>query len=161
IAGKTLLIIGVGSVGGDVAKWAKRFGMKVLGVRRTGKKHPAVDEMHLPKALPRLMPRADFVIVTAPHTVDTHHLLGTREIGLLKPGSGLVNYGRANLVDYEALRGRLEKGELSAILDVYDPEPLPSSSPLWQTSNLIMTPHSSSDDPEAYTPRTLDLIFAN
>jgi phosphoglycerate dehydrogenase-like enzyme len=161
VAGKTLLIIGVGHVGGGVATWAKRFGMRVVGIRRTGRPHRAVDQMHRPRALQKLLPRADFVLMTAPHTVDTHHMLGAAEIQLLKKGAGLVNYSRANLIDYDALRARLEQREISAVLDVFDPEPLPSSSPLWQTPNLIMTAHSSSDDREHYTPRTLDLVFRN
>jgi glyoxylate/hydroxypyruvate reductase len=161
IAGKTLLIIGVGSVGGSTARMAKKFGLKVIGVRRSGEAHPAVDEMHKPSSLPRLLPKADFVLVTAPHTSDTHHLLDKKEIALMKPGTGLVNYSRANLVNYAALHERLQRGELSAVLDVFDPEPLPSSSPLWGTRNLIITPHSSSDDTERYTPDTLDLVFRN
>jgi phosphoglycerate dehydrogenase-like enzyme len=161
IAGKTLLIIGVGSVGGGTARMAKKFGLRVVGVRRSGEAHPAVDEMHQPSSLRRLLPKADFVLVTAPHTDDTHHLLGKKEITLMKRGAGLVNYSRANLVNYGALRNRLQRGELSAVLDVFDPEPLPSSSPLWRTRNLIITPHSSSDDAERYTPDTLDLVFRN
>jgi len=161
IEGKTVLIVGVGHVGGGAAKWAKQLGMRVLGIRRTGKPHPHVDRMYRPQALQRLLPTVDFVLVTAPHTEDTHHLLGRREIDLLRPGTGLVNYSRAHLVDYEALRSRLERGELTAILDVFDPEPLPSSSPLWTTPNLIITPHCSSDDRELYTPKTIDLVFRN
>src|SRR5882724_10443304 len=161
VVGKTLLIVGVGHVGGSVASWAKRFGMRVIGIRRTGRAHRSVDAMHRPEDLPRLLPEADFVLIAAPHTDATHHLIGASEIALLKRGAGLVNYSRANLVDYEALRGRLERGEVSAVLDVFSPEPLPSDSPLWQTPNLIITPHSSSDDTERYTPRTLDLVMRN
>jgi len=161
IAGKTLLIVGVGHVGGGAAKWAKRFGLHVVGIRRSGKPHSGVDEMHRPNALHRLLPKADFVLITAPHTDESYHLIGARELDLMKPGAGLVNYSRAHLVDYDALRPHLESGRLSAVLDVFDPEPLPSSSPLWRTPNLIVTPHSSSDDLELYTPRTLDLVFAN
>ena len=161
VVGKTLLIVGVGHVGGSVASWAKRFGMRVIGIRRTGRNHRSVDSMHRPADLPKLLPEADFVLIAAPHTDATHHLIGASEIALLKRGAGLVNYSRANLVDYEALRGRLERGEVSAVLDVFSPEPLPSDSPLWQTPNLIITPHSSSDDTERYTPRTLDLVMRN
>ena len=161
IQGKTLLIVGVGHVGGGAARWAKRFGLRVLGVRRTGRAHRYVDEMFRPNALRRLLPKADFVLVTAPHTTDSDHIMGSHEIGLMKRGAGLVNYSRARLVDYEALRKRLEKGELTAVLDVFDPEPLPASSPLWRTPNLIITPHCSSDDLALYTPRTLDLVFDN
>ena len=161
IVGKKLLIIGVGSVGGDVARWAKRFGLRVIGIRRTGKPHRYVDEMHRPEDLRKLLPEADFVMVTAPHTDATHHLIGPAEIALLKSGAGIVNYSRANLVDYEALRARLERREISAVLDVFSPEPLPADSPLWWTPNLILTPHSSSDDTELYTPKTLDLVMRN
>jgi phosphoglycerate dehydrogenase-like enzyme len=161
IAGKTLLVIGVGHVGGGAAKWAKRFGLNVLGIRRTGKSHPHVDEMHKPSALRRLLPRADFVLVTAPLTADTRHMIGARELDLMKTGAGIVNYSRANVVDYRALAKKLRAGTLSAILDVFDPEPLPRSSPLWKLPNLIITPHCSSDDREQYTPRTLDLVFRN
>lgn len=161
LEGKTLLIIGVGHIGGDVARWAKQSGLKVLGIRRTGKPHRYVDKMHTPKQLGKLLPKVDFVLVSAPHTNETHHLLGREELNKLKPGAGVVNYSRANVIDYDALRERLNKGELSAVLDVFDPEPLPSSSPLWNTPNLIMTPHCSSDDTARYTTRTLDLVFRN
>jgi len=80
---------------------------------------------------------------------------------MVKSGAGLVNYSRANLVDYDALRAKLEAGEMSAVLDVFDPEPLPASSLLWNTPNLLITPHCSSDDRDEYTPRTLDLVFRN
>ncbi|MFI4986254.1 MAG: D-2-hydroxyacid dehydrogenase, partial [Alphaproteobacteria bacterium] len=161
IAGKTLLILGVGHVGGGAARWAKRFGLHVIGVRRAGRPHRHVDEMHRPAALRRLLPRADFVLVSAPHTEESHHLIGRRELALMKRGAGLVNYSRAQLVDYAALRPHLEAGRLSAVLDVFDPEPLPKSSPLWHTPNLIITPHSSSDDQALYTPKSLDLVFEN
>ena len=161
IAGKTLLIIGVGSVGGSVARLANHLGVHVIGVRRTGRPRRYVDEMHTPDRLHTLLPRADFVLVTAPQTRDTRHLIGSSELDLLKPGAGLVNYSRAGLVDYQALQGKLERREMSAVLDVFDPEPLPKDSPLWQTPNLVITPHSSSDDPNVYTPRTLDIVLHN
>lgn len=161
IEGKTLLIVGVGHIGSGVADWARRAGMRVLGVRRTGRLRRNVDEMHKPENLHALLPRADFVLVSAPHTDASHHMIGARELAMLKPGAGLVNYSRANLVDYDALRAELEAGALSAVLDVFDPEPLPASSPLWSTPNLIITPHCSSDDRDEYTPRTLDLVLRN
>jgi phosphoglycerate dehydrogenase-like enzyme len=161
IAGKTLLIVGVGHVGGGAARWAKRFGLKVIGIRRSGKPHRHVDAMHRPNALRRLLPKADFVLVTAPHTAESHHLIGRRELALMKDGAGLVNYSRAHLVDYQALATHLRNGRLSAILDVFDPEPLPRSSPLWKLPNLVITPHCSSDDRALYTPKTLDLVLDN
>ena len=161
IEAKTLLIIGVGHIGKDVAAWAKRAGMQVLGIRRTGRPRRNVDEMYKPEHLHALLPRADFILVSAPHTDASHHMIAERELAMLKPGAGLVNYSRANLVDYDALRAKLEAGEMSAVLDVFDPEPLPESSPLWRTPNLIITPHCSSDDRDQYTPRTLDLVLRN
>ncbi len=159
IGGKTLLIIGVGNIGSDVARWAKTLDMRVLGVRRSGKSNRYVDEMHTPDALNVLLPRADFVMMSAPFTGET--ILGEKELARLKPGAGLLNYSRALCVDYEALRKKLQRREMSAVLDVFSPEPLPASSPLWKTPNLIITPHCSSDDADYYTPRTLDIVMAN
>ena len=161
IKGKTLLIVGVGSIGGDAARWASGFGLEVMGIRRSGKPRKGVKEMHRPEALRTLLPRADFVLIATPDTAETHQMLGRAEIALLKRGAGLVNIGRAGVVDYEALRERLQAGEVSAVLDVFEPEPLPSVSPLWRTPNLIITPHSSLDDPGYYVPRTLDLVLEN
>ena len=161
LSGKTLLIIGVGNIGHSVARWAKSVGLRVLGVRRSGKARRWVDEMHKVANLHNVLPQADFVLISAPHTNETDQLIGPAELDLMKSGAGLVNYSRAALVDYEALRVRLNDGQLSAVLDVFSPEPLPADSPLWAASNLLITPHCSSDDETYYTPRTLDLVLAN
>lgn len=162
VEGKTLAVIGVGHMGGTAARRAKDLGMRVLGVRRSRRPHRYVDEIFGPDELGDVLPRADFVLVTLPLTKETHHLLGRAQLDLMRPGAGLINMGRAQVVDYEALRNKLERGELGgAILDVFDPEPLPSDSPLWSTPNLVMTPHVASDDEEEYMPRTLDLVFDN
>ena len=161
VEGKTLLIIGVGHLGGGVARWAKSMDMRVIGVRRSARGHRHVDEMHGPERLGVLLPRADFVLVSAPLTNATRHLIGAKELARLKHGAGLLNFGRAEVVDYDALRARLERGELSAVLDVFDPEPLPRSSPLWSTPNLIITPHCGSDDSNYYAARTLDMLLDN
>lgn len=161
VTGKTVLIVGVGAMGGAAAARAKRLGLRVLGIRRSGQPHRHVDRMFRPDALDRLLPQADFVLVTAPLTPATRGLIGRRQLDLMKPEAGLINMGRAGVVDYDALADKLAQGELSgAILDVFDPEPLPPSSPLWQTPNLVMTPHCSSDAPD-YADRTLDLFFDN
>ena len=161
IGGKTLLIVGVGHIGGAVAKWAKGMDMYVIGVRRSGRKHRYADEMHTPDELAALLPRADFILMSAPHTSESHHMIGAKELATMKQGAGLVNYSRANCVDYDALIDKLERGETSAVLDVFDPEPLPEHSPLWKAPNVIITPHCSSDDADYYTPRTLDLVLEN
>ena len=162
IRGKTLAVIGVGDIGGMVARHAKRLGMRVLGVRRSGAKHPQVDAMFRPSQLSKVLPQADFVLVTLPGTVETRQLLDAKALDLLKPGAGFVNLGRGITVDYEALAAKLERGELSgAVLDAHDPEPLPASSPLWRTRNLIVSPHCTSSDVLQYTPLTLDQTFQN
>lgn len=162
IGGKTLLVVGVGHMGGGAAHYAKKVGLRVIGIRRTGRPHPHVDEMHKPDKLPQLLPRADFVLCAAPLTSATEHLIGRREIAAMKRGAGIVNVGRAGIIDHAALAAALRSGKLSgAVLDVLPQEPLPSSSPLWRVPNLVITPHSSSDDEELYTPRSLDLFFEN
>jgi phosphoglycerate dehydrogenase-like enzyme len=92
----------------------------------------------------------------------SRHLIDKNMLSAVKAGAGLINVGRAGVVDYDALRGALKSGALSgAILDVFEQEPLPASSPLWRTPNLILTPHCSSDDLDRYMPLTLDLVFEN
>lgn len=160
--GKTLAVIGVGAMGGAAAQRAKQLGMHVLGVRRSGRSHRYVDEMFGPEELDKVLPRADIVLLSVPLTRETRQILGRRELDLIKPEAGLINMARAAIVDYEALAEKLAQGELSgAMLDVFDPEPLPADSPLWKTPNLIITPHVSSDDAEGYIPRTLDLVVQN
>jgi len=106
--------------------------------------------------------RADFIFVAAPLTPASRHLLGKDMLAAAKTGAGLINVGRAGVVDYEALCAALTSGALSgAVLDVFEQEPLPATSPLWTTPNLILMPHCSSDDSEHYMPLTLDLAFGN
>ena len=107
IGGKTLLIFGVGHVGGDSAKVAKSFGLNVLGVRRTGAAHKYVDEMYWPADLKALLPPSDFILITALHTRHTEYIIGPREFDLMRKGAGFVNYSRSGLVDYESLRKAL------------------------------------------------------
>jgi phosphoglycerate dehydrogenase-like enzyme len=162
IAGKTVLIIGLGDMGGAVAGAAKALGLRVVGVRRSGTAHPDVDRMVPVGALDTVLPEADFVVLAAPLTPETRNLLDRRRIGLMKPGSGFFNVGRAGSVDHQALVEALHSGAVSgAILDVYDPEPLPKTSPLWHADNVVLTPHVTSDDLDEYLPMTLDLVFAN
>jgi len=161
IGGKTLLIYGVGHIGGDTATAAKYFGLNVLGIRRSGAAHPDVDHMYQPQDLQQLLPRADFVLITAPHTPATDKVFGAAEFALMKPGAGFINYSRAALVDYDALESALRDDKISAIVDVFNQEPLPTDSSLWHTPNLIITPHSASNDPVNHTPRSLDILFEN
>ena len=162
IAGKTVLVIGVGEMGGAVAAAAKALGLRVVGVRRGGAPHPAVDRMVSLAELDAVLPDADFIVLSAPLTPETRNILDRRRLALAKHGAGLLNIGRAGLIDHDALVDALRTRALSgAILNVYDPEPLPSSSPLWHADNVVLTPHVTSDDLHQYLPRTFDLVFAN
>ncbi len=162
IAGKTLLVIGTGSIGAAAAHRCRALGVRVLGVSRHGRPLDAFDEMHTPDRLDALLPQADFVFVAVPLTPETRNLLDARRQALLKPGAGVINVGRAATMDYEALTGHLHSGHLSgAVLDVFDPEPLPPDSPLWHVPNLVLTPHVSADDGDAYVALTLELVFRN
>jgi glyoxylate/hydroxypyruvate reductase len=161
IAGKTVLIIGLGHMGTAAARCAKRMGLYVIGIRRTGRKAAYVDEIAQPENLPGLLPRADFVLVAAPLTPQTRGLIGAKELALLKDHAGIANMGRAGIVDYEALRKELQSGRRSAVLDVFDPEPLPPEDPMWITPNVILTPHCSSDDQDNYIDMSLDIFCRN
>jgi phosphoglycerate dehydrogenase-like enzyme len=162
IRGKTLLIIGVGNMGGAAAAAGRMLGLRVIGVRRSARSSPLVHEMHPPSALDVLLPGADFVVVAAPLTRETSQMLDAGRLNRIKPGAGLINIGRANVLDYAHLARMLQEERLSgAILDVFNPEPLPSDSPLWDTPRLVVTPHCSSDDLDSYAPRTADLVLRN
>ena len=162
IGGKTLLVIGAGSIGGAVAQRCRALGMRVIGVTRHGRRLDAVDEVYTTEHLDHLLPRVDFVFVAVPFTAETRNLLDARRQALMKRGAGVVNVGRAATVDYKALAANLRSGHLSgAVLDVFDPEPLPSGSSLWSTPNLVVTPHVSADDGDAYVALTLELVFRN
>lgn len=162
LAGKTVLIVGVGAIGAGIAKYAKEFGMRVLGIRRSGGPQPHVDAMHRPDALHRLLPEADFVVLNTALTPQTRFLMGAKEFSLMRRGAALVNMSRGGLVDPAALDSALRSGPMSgAVIDVTFPEPPPQDWPYWDTPNLIITPHVLSDDLEEYVPRTLDLFFSN
>ncbi|MFZ2069550.1 MAG: D-2-hydroxyacid dehydrogenase [Xanthobacteraceae bacterium] len=162
IRGKILLIVGVGEMGGAAALAARQLGLRVLGTRRSGAPHPSVDEMFHADDLDSALPLADFVLLSAPLTSETQTLMDRRRFGLMKPGAGFINIGRGGLADHAALADCLRVGSISgAVLDVYDPEPLPSTSPLWSVENLVMMPHVTSDDEDEYLPRSFDLAFEN
>jgi phosphoglycerate dehydrogenase-like enzyme len=162
IAGKTVLILGVGAIGSAAARLARRFGMRIIGISRSAKRNALVDRMYGPKDLKKALPQADFVLAILPLTSETRGLLGRAELDLLPRHAGLINLGRGPVIDHEALADKLRKGELSgAVLDVFPEEPLPSSSPLWATPNLIMSPHCAVDDATAYAERALALFLGN
>ena len=162
IAGKTVGLIGVGSIGGGAAAQLAKMPVHVIGVSRHGRPHTAVAEMHAMDALDAVLPRLDYVFVSLPATPETVGLFDRERLQLLKPGAGIVNVGRGATFDYDALAELLAEGRLSgAIVDVFEQEPLPPDSPLWSAPNLVVTPHVSADDGDSYVPITLQLFFDN
>ncbi len=139
----TALIVGVGGIGGEAARMCAAFGMRVVGVdaRRTDKPE-GVAEIHRPDALDRLLPRADFVVLTIPHTPQTEGLFNAQRFRLMKKGAFFINIGRGMTTKLDALNDALRSGHLGgAGLDVYEIEPLPKGHPLWTAPNVLLTPH--------------------
>ena len=162
IAGKTLVVLGTGSLGGSAAKRVQALGVHVIGVNRSGRAVDGCNEVVTTEQLDTVLPKADYVFVATPDTPETRGLLDKRRLDLLKPSAGIINIGREAVMDYEALCDKLDEGSLAgAILDVFDPEPIEADSRLWHTKNLIVTPHISADDGDAYVPMTLNLFFQN
>ncbi len=142
---RTLLVVGLGGIGTEVARRGKGFGMRVLATRRSDTPAPSfVDRQAKPDKLMELLAEADVVALCVPLTTQTERMIGTRELAAIKKGAYLINVGRGKVVDTEALVQALEKGHLAgACLDVTDPEPLPSNHPLWSMPNVVITPHMS------------------
>lgn len=162
VAGRTALVIGMGHIGRGAAGRLQQLGMHVIGVSRHGAAHPEAQENVAASELDGVLPRADYVFMATPLTPETQHLLDRRRLNLLPRGAGLVNVGRAATVDYDAMVDLLRRGHLcGAVLDVFDPEPLPADSPLWTEPKVLVTPHVSADDGDNYVPMTLELVFAN
>ncbi len=158
LSGKTLGVLGVGAIGGHSAQVGKAFGMRVVGLRRGGSAHPAVERMYTPEERAAFLAECDVVMNTLPLTPATRGFLGRAEFDALAPGGVLINTGRGGTVDTDALLDALNSGRLgAALLDVTDPEPLPPGHPLWTTENVYLTPHYSGSRPD-YDARA-DAIF--
>ena len=162
LAGKTLVVIGVGNIGTAVGKKCARLKMNVIGVSRHGRQIAEFREVVTPDHLDQVLPLADFVLMATPLTPETRNLFDREKQSMTKSGAGIINIGRAGTMDYEALIDNLSCSHFSgAIIDVFDNEPLPPTSPLWKTPNLLVTPHISADDGGTYVDMTLDLVFEN
>lgn len=142
---RVLLIVGYGSIGREVAKRAKAFDMRVWGITRSGEGDSQHAEKILPAArLHEALPEADYLVISAPETTETKHLIGAPEFAKMKRGARLINVGRGSLLDEAALICALETGALGgAAIDVAETEPLPADSLLWKAPNLFITPHTS------------------
>ena len=162
LAGKELLLLGVGAIGARTARSASALGMRVVGVRRDPTRDVAgVEEMNPPDALPRLLPHADFVVLTLPLTRETERMIGERELRAMKESAYLINIGRGGTVHEEALIRALREGWIAgAGLDVFEQEPLPKESELWGLENVIITSHYSGSNPH-YNERALEIFLDN
>ena len=145
IYGSTVLVLGMGDIGGEFAMRCKAMGAHVIGVRRQNADKPEyADELYLTEELDKLLPRADVVAVTMPGTKETRGMISRQRIQAMKDGAILLNVGRGYIVDTDALCDALESGKLmGAGLDVTDPEPLPENHPLWAMPDAVITPHVS------------------
>ena len=165
LAGRTLGIVGVGSIGREVARLAKALGMTVLGVkRRTEGVDPAtlhLDALYPPGELHKVLKRAAFLVLITPHTPETETMIGAEELALMPRGAIFINIGRGRLVDEPALIDALRSGHLGgAGLDVFAREPLPADSPLWTLPNVLVSPHSGSTS-DRENGRLTDLFCDN
>ncbi|HXF67444.1 MAG TPA: D-2-hydroxyacid dehydrogenase [Burkholderiales bacterium] len=145
LRGQTALILGLGHIGREIARLARALGLYVIGVRRRPRApEDPVDELHPPRALAELAPRADWLIVACPLTEETRGLVNAPLIARLPRGARVINVARGGIVEEAALVAALESGQLAgAYLDVFEREPLPPDSPLWGLPNVLITPHDA------------------
>jgi phosphoglycerate dehydrogenase-like enzyme len=146
LSGRTLALIGVGTIGSAVARRAKAFGMRTIAVRRraTSEPVPDIDDLRRFDALDSLLADADVLVMAAPLTPETHRLIGAPQLARMKRGALIINVGRAKIIDDVALADALRSGHLGgASLDVYHREPLPADDPFWTLPNVLLTPHTS------------------
>ena len=165
LADKKLTIVGLGAVGGAVARVASALGMRVVGVRRgggaAGSASADVDEIYNRGQLSEALSEAEFVVLIAPHTDETEGMIGAEQLARLRPGAALINIGRGALVDEIALVAALESGQLGgAYLDVFQTEPLPKDHRLWSMPNVLVSPHSGSTS-DRENERIADLFIDN
>lgn len=162
LRGQTLVLIGVGAVGKVFAGYARAFGLKVIGVRRSPMQAgDPVDEMVTPARLHDVLPRADWVVIACPLTKETHHLVDAAAIARMKKGARLINIGRGEVLDDVAFVAAIRSGHLGgAALDAHTPEPLPADSPIWDLPNVIVTPHNASAS-TGNEPRAAGMFIAN
>jgi phosphoglycerate dehydrogenase-like enzyme len=162
VEGRTLVIVGLGYAGLEVAKRAKVFGMHVIAATRTPKANPLVDEVHPLTSLKEVLARADFIVITIAQTDETRGLIGVAEFAVCKPTAYLINVARGPIIDQAALLDALQTGKIAgAGIDVTDPEPLPSTDPLWGAPNIIISPHCGGGASAASLARLSGRVIEN
>ncbi|MEX1020298.1 MAG: D-2-hydroxyacid dehydrogenase [Litorilinea sp.] len=159
--GQTLCVIGLGDIGGALARKASGLGMHVIGVRRSTQPAPGVAKLYPPEQLTTALAQADHVALCLPLTAETVHFMGTAELRAMSPTAYIYNVGRGASIEPDALIQALQRGEIAgAGLDVTDPEPLPADSPLWTMPNVILSQHTSGMSPHNAN-RITDIFAAN
>ena len=153
LTGKRVLLIGYGAIGQEIEQLLAPFRVELTRVARSARTEPAV---HAVSELDALLPAAEVVILILPLTTESHHLIGQRQLALLRQGALLVNAARGPIVDTDALMEVLNAGQIRAALDVTDPEPLPEGHPLWKCPNVLITPHVAGSTPQ-FAPRSLQV----
>ncbi len=162
---RTVVIVGLGAIGSEVARMAHAIGMRVVGVGRTADPPRELvvplDAYHSVSVLDAVLPEAEYLVLVVPHTPDTVDLMGPRQLALLPAGAVVINIGRGALVDEAALIEALQAGHLGgAALDVFREEPLAPESPLWTLPNVLISPHSASTS-DRENARLTDLFIEN
>jgi D-2-hydroxyacid dehydrogenase (NADP+) len=161
--GKTVGVVGLGSIGQEVARLCKAFRMRVIATRRSPKRRTArnVDLLLPASGLPRLLEESDYVAICLPLTRETNKLIGASELRMMKPSAYIINIARGPIIDEDALIEALEKKRITgAGLDVFATEPLPPESKLWELPNVIISPHVSGGR-EDYEAGALDIFLRN
>ncbi len=159
--GKTMLILGTGAIGGEIARMAKAFNMKTVGVNRSGSPTEYIDRIIQKNALIPALSQADYLISILPSTHETKGLLQEEHFKVMKNSAVFVNIGRGDVVDENILLSALANQEIAhAILDVFDPEPLAKGHPFWKMDNVTVTSHLSSRSYE-YLPRAFRIFEQN
>ena len=162
IEGYKVVVVGTGSLGGTMIKHISKLGAEVIGVNRKGKDVDGCSKVITFDKIDEVLPLADFLYLAVPETDETKGLINKKRLDSLKSTCGIVNIGRQSVLDYEALRIKLQNNELGgAILDVFSHEPISKESNLWDTPNLIITPHISSDSKGNYIEMVLKIFFKN
>jgi len=162
IVGKTIVVVGTGSLGSSMIKLIAPLGPKIIGVNKKGGMVKGCSKVITTEKIDTVLPEADILYLALPETPETKNLINRKRLDLLKPSCGVVNIGRQSAMDYESLCEKLNKNEIAgAILDVFTHEPIDNNSKLWNTPNLVITPHVSSDDNGSYVKTTLELFMKN
>jgi len=149
LTGKRVLLVGYGAIGQEIERMLAPFDVKLKRVARSAR-----DGVYAVSELDSLLPQAEIVILILPSTAESHHLIGSRQLALMRQGALLVNAARGPVVDTDALVAALNSGRIRAALDVTDPEPLPEGHPLWSCPNLLLTPHVAGSSPQ-FAPRSV------